>query len=81
MDTAQVASLAGGSILADYLTPEQLAAELGIARRTLDRWHVCRQGPPRTTIGRTPYYRRDSVEKWLADRERGFDNPSRRRRA
>ena len=52
-------------ILQDYLTPEQAATELGITPRTLYRWHQMREGPPRTLIGRTPYYRREGLQKWL----------------
>jgi hypothetical protein len=70
-------------ILADYLTPSELAVELGISERALSRWHAMRQGPPRVLIGRTPYYKRSSVERWLAGREDGFGEarPALRRRA
>ena len=71
------------SILAGYLTPEQLAAELGVCERTLTRWHVARVGPPRLTIGRRLLYRRIAVEEWLRRREKCFDEVDRmeRRRA
>jgi hypothetical protein len=64
-------------ILAGYLTPSELAAELGISERALS------QGPPRVLIGRTPYYKRSSIERWLASREDGFGEakPATRRRA
>ena len=52
-------------ILADFMTVEQLAAELGRNKRTLDRWDALGTGPPRTRVGRTVLYRRSSVEKWL----------------
>jgi predicted DNA-binding transcriptional regulator AlpA len=72
-----------GALLAHFLTPEELAAQLGISPRTLNRWHALRRGPPRLMIGRKPYYRGSSVEKWLESRERGFDDaePPRRRHA
>ena len=50
--TATVALAAfdrAGTILSEYMTPEELAGELGICKRTLDRWHAGRTGPPRVT--------------------------------
>src|SRR5438270_13268968 len=61
-------------LLYEYLTPEQLAAELGVHKRTLDRWHASRVGPPRLTVGRRPLYRRDAVTDWLRSREQSFSN-------
>ena len=58
-----------GTILAEYMTPDQLARELGICKRTLDRWHARRSGPPRVTVGRRPLYRREAVTQWLRRRE------------
>jgi hypothetical protein len=66
-------------LLADYLTKAELAAELRIHERTLDRWHTARTGPPRTEIGRDILYRRGSVRAWLAKRERSFDDHRERR--
>ena len=60
-------------LLADYFTKTELAEELGYHERTLDRWHACRTGPPRTVIGRQILYRRSSVREWLAKRERRSD--------
>ena len=57
-------------ILAEFLTTvEELAAELGRNKRTLDRWDALGMGPPRTRVGRTVLYRRSSVQKWLAAQE------------
>ena len=57
-------------ILADFLTKEELAAELRRNPRTLDRWEVLGMGPPRTRVGRKVLYRRASVQKWLVAQER-----------
>jgi hypothetical protein len=57
-------------ILSDFLTKEDLAAELRRNPRTLDRWEVLGMGPPRTHVGRKILYRRASVQKWLAAQER-----------
>jgi hypothetical protein len=56
-------------ILAEFLTREELAAELGRNPRTLDRWDVLGVGPPRTLVGRKILYRRASVHAWLRRRE------------
>src|ERR1700726_1304547 len=70
-------------LLDDYLTREQLAAELDKCLRTLDRWHSMRIGPPRTMIGRVPMYRRNSVAAWIERQEKdpAADSAGRRRRA
>ena len=57
------------SILAEFMTMEELAAELGRNKRTLDRWDALGIGPPRTRVGRTILYRRSSVQKWLVAQE------------
>ena len=57
-------------LLADYMTPEQLAAELNKSPRTIDRWARLRIGPPRTVIGKKPYYRREAVREWMLSKER-----------
>jgi hypothetical protein len=56
-------------ILSEFLTKEELAAELRRNPRTLDRWDALGVGPPRTHIGRKVLYRRASVQKWLAAQE------------
>jgi hypothetical protein len=56
-------------ILSEFLTKEDLAAELRRNPRTLDRWEVLGIGPPRTHVGRQVLYRRASVAKWLAAQE------------
>jgi excisionase family DNA binding protein len=56
-------------ILSDFLTATELAAQLGVSARTLDRWEALDEGPPRTRIGRRVLYRRESVRAWLAARE------------
>ena len=53
-------------ILSEFITREELAAELGCNPRTLDRWEVLGMGPPRTHVGRRILYKRASLHKWLA---------------
>jgi Helix-turn-helix domain len=56
-------------ILSEFLTTEELAAELRRNKRTLDRWQRLGEGPPRTHVGRKVLYRRASVLKWLVAQE------------
>jgi phage terminase Nu1 subunit (DNA packaging protein) len=65
-------------LLSEFLTKEQLAAELRRNVRTLDRWETLGIGPPRTHIGRTVLYQRASVVKWLADQEQSCRRSSKR---
>ncbi len=62
-------SPARAGLLADYLTPAQLAEELGKSPRTIARWDRLRIGPPKTTIGKNPYYRRVGVREWMLRQE------------
>jgi hypothetical protein len=59
-------------ILSEFLTREELAAELRRNKRTLDRWAVLGMGPPRTYVGRKILYRRASVQKWLVGQEQSL---------
>ena len=42
----------GAGLLAGYMTSQQVARDLGVGVRTLDRWHQLRKGPPRTRLGK-----------------------------
>ena len=59
------------NLLADWISREQLARELGYSRDTLARWEARRTGPPCTRIGRKVLYRRSSVEAWISSQEQG----------
>lgn len=52
-----------------HLTPEDVATQLGISRRTLGRWHALRVGPARCKVGRTVLYRSTAIETWLEQNE------------
>ena len=62
--------LKAAGLLDDYLTPDDLAAELGKSPRTIARWDRLRIGPPKTVIGKKPYYRREAVRTWMLAQER-----------
>lgn len=52
-------------VLADYFTRTELANELGLNPRTLERWANLRTGPKRTYVGNRVFYHRKHVERWL----------------
>ncbi len=57
------------NLLADWISREQLARELGVTSDTLARWEARRQGPPCTRIGRKALYRRAAVQDWICAQE------------
>ncbi len=62
-------------ILSEFLTAEELAAELRRNPRTLDRWRRLGEGPPVTKLGRETIYRRTSVQAWIRAREQSALRP------
>jgi excisionase family DNA binding protein len=66
------------SLLADYLTREELAKELRVTPRTINRWRDMPDGIPCTEIGGRVLYRRAAIEQWLKAHER---QPNPRRKA
>lgn len=57
------------NILEDYITRDELAAELRITARTLIRYENEPDGLPNMVLGGRKYYRRDAVRDWLRKRE------------
>ena len=53
------------TILADYITRAELAKQLRVTTRTLDKWSWLRQGPRKIKIGSRCYYHRQDVLDWL----------------
>jgi hypothetical protein len=66
-------------VLQDYYTLEELASELRVDVRTVQRWNQLRIGPPVTYMGKKPIFRKQSVPAWLASQER--EQPRARRRS
>ena len=60
-------------MLSGYYSLRDAAKALGVSARTLSRWVQIGQGPARTLIGRRVYYRKSTVEAWLAQREEARD--------
>ncbi len=56
-------------LMADYFTRDELAAELGMNVRSLERWANLRKGPPRIKVGNRIFYHREAVRAWLARQE------------
>ena len=57
-------------LLSEYLSVTECAAELGVDKRTLERWNRLREAPPRTKLGKRVLYRRDAVAEWLRSHEK-----------
>jgi hypothetical protein len=56
-------------LLTEFLSQEELAAELKVKPGTIKSWRKKRFGPPATHIGKRVLYRRSSVLEWIAARE------------
>jgi hypothetical protein len=58
------------SLLRDYITEPEAAAQLGVDKRTLRKWRRANQGPPGyQRIGVKYFYRIQAIEQWLRSRE------------
>jgi predicted site-specific integrase-resolvase len=68
-ETQGTAIGAAGALLGEWMSREELAAEIGISADTLQKWQSRRIGPPVTRIGRKVLYRRDSVRAWMIEQE------------
>ncbi|WP_095048361.1 helix-turn-helix domain-containing protein [Pseudomonas sp. Irchel s3h9] len=58
----------------DLLTPDQVAATLGLSHRTLAAWRSSRRNPlPYVKVGSRVRYRPKDVSAWLDSRTRSAD--------
>jgi Homeodomain-like domain len=53
-------------LLDDYMSEDELAAELDVHRRTVQRWRQLRIGPPFVMNGIMPIYNIGKARQWLA---------------
>jgi excisionase family DNA binding protein len=60
------------------LSPEELAALLGVPLPTIYRWRSRHAGPPGFRVGRHVRYRLEDVHEWLESRRDDLDMPDRR---
>jgi excisionase family DNA binding protein len=51
-----------------WLSPDELAAELDVPLATVYTWNHTGRGPAVTRIGKYVRYNRNAVDQWLADR-------------
>lgn len=58
----------GSTVLADYMSEEDLSRALGVTRRTLRLWRARGAAPPITRLGLRILYHRDDVREWLRSR-------------
>jgi hypothetical protein len=58
------------ALLIDCLDMDEAAAEAGIVRKTLQRYHADGEGPARFPVGRKWWCRREALTEWLLERER-----------
>ena len=61
------------NLLADWISREQLAGELGLACDTLARWEARQLGPPCTRIGRKVLFEHELGRAEIAPRDRSLD--------
>ena len=57
---------------ADLMTPDQVAAALGLSHRTLAAWRSTRRHPlPYVKVGNRIRYHRQDVNAWIASQTQG----------
>lgn len=56
-------------LLSEWMTLEELAAELGVHKETVRTWNRERRGPPFARVGLRRLYRREAVREWLRQQE------------
>ncbi len=59
----------GSELLDGYYPKHKTAEKLNVSPRTLDAWHLRREGPPRTKVAGRVYYRIEALERWLREQE------------
>lgn len=64
--------------MAELITTDDLAEELGVTSHCLRRWRTQNKGPAYVHVGRLVRYRRADIERWLAKNR--SNKPSRARR-
>jgi predicted DNA-binding transcriptional regulator AlpA len=64
-----VKELAGKLVFDELVDRDATAHLLEVSPRTLDRWHLLREGPPRIRYGRMVRYRLSAIEDWLSAHE------------
>ena len=70
------------ALLDDFITRDELAAELRVSPRTVMRWQARPDGLPYVELGGRTLYRRSTILDWIGSHERRPNprNPPRSRR-
>ena len=71
----------GNGAMPELLTREEVAALLRVDARTLRRLELEGEVPPAITIGGSKRWRRTTMERWLAARERDAERIEAHRRS
>jgi excisionase family DNA binding protein len=58
------------------LTSEEAAAYLKVSARTFETLRKAGEAPPGSKVGRQWRYRREALDRWLAEREQRADGDS-----
>jgi len=53
----------------NMIDADSAAVQLGVSRRTLQRWFRLRKGPPVIKVGRSHFYRQSAINHWLISLE------------
>jgi len=48
------------------MTPDDVAALLGVTKHTLSMWRAAGKGPAHAKLGRSIFYRKTDVDEWIA---------------
>lgn len=53
----------------DFISEREFAGLIGKSLRTIRRWQTERRGPRRTRLGKSVFFSRAAIERFLSDRE------------
>ena len=67
-DQTQTLARETSDIWSDFISREDLAAELGVKAETLAKWAAQGAGPDMVKMGRRVFYPKTAVRSWLATR-------------
>ena len=66
---AKLATTNAHCITDEYAGRDEAAAYLCVCKKTLEHWQAAGTGPAITKVGRTVYYRWETLRAWVASRE------------
>lgn len=78
-DPKAVEAASARGVFDGFITEAEYARQRCVSLRTCQRDRALRKAPPHVVMGRTVYYRIESVRLWLAAQERQPDKSVRRR--